>query len=69
MEKNLLGFLKEIRRQKNFIWFKGEETSRIYQKNFKFLALEFEKSFLQKFSNSKFSSNSTVDTYLSLDFN
>ena len=59
MENNIFEFLKGIKKQVSYIWFKGETPEQIYNDNFMYLTRDFE----QNFQNKKITSNkSTFDT-------
>ena len=66
MERNLLDFLKGIKRHSNYIWFKDEKPEKIYMDNFELITKEFEQNFTKRFSLNSLTNRSTLDTRESL---
>lgn len=63
LEKSLLQFLKNIKKQKSYVWFLERNPEDIYKDNFDILSHEFEKAFERKYSKQMSNGlNSTLDS-------
>lgn len=62
-DEKLLSFLKNLRRQKKYIWFQSQTPNQIYQDNFHLISEEFEKSFKTKYMSQSTIQESTLDSH------